>query len=179
MKNESTYRKFRVSAAVSLAATLVVGCAGGSSPSRLQTNSQQPASQTLSITTAALPAGSFGQFYKAQLQASGGVPPYRWLVLRGAGEADPLDSGVWLDPDSGLLSGVLTGGLQFIALVSDSAQHRASRELTLTLSPAPIKILTTVLPPATVGAAYTAPIATNDDLFMVQFALVTPPNSLP
>src|SRR5438067_4287840 len=177
MKNESTYRKyspFRLRAALGLATPLVVGCAGGSSPSRLQTNSQQPASQTLSITTAALPAGSFGQFYKAQLQASGGVPPYRWVVFFGF---DPLQSGLWLDPDTGLLSGVLTGGLQFTALVSDSANHNASRDLTLTLSPTPVKILTTILPPATVGAAYTAPIATN--LFMVQFALVTPPSSLP
>src|SRR5438552_9447758 len=88
----------RLCAALSLAAVLIVGCAGGSSPSHFQSNSQPAAPQTLAITTAALPSGTFGQFYQAQLQASGGVPPYRWLVLGGAGDADPLDSGLWLDP---------------------------------------------------------------------------------
>ena len=96
----------------------------------------------LSISTApTLPAGVSGVSYSATLAATGGTPPYTWSVLAQAG---PLPPGLALDPSTGHLTGTPTAGgnYQFLAGVSDAAEHTASNT---TASP---------LPDGAVGSAY-------------------------
>src|SRR5438552_4137172 len=90
------------------ATTLLTGCAGKSSPSQAFT-AQAPVSQQLVITTTALPAGTYGQFFDATLQVSGGVPPYQWFAVQG----DLLSIGLTLNQSTGEINGVLSGGLAF------------------------------------------------------------------
>jgi hypothetical protein len=73
--------------------------------------------QPLRIRTTTLPAPVAGDYYNFQLQASGGVPPYRWAVAAGA-----LPAGLQLDP-SGLLAGTpaRAGAFQFTVRLTDSA----------------------------------------------------------
>src|SRR5256885_6581379 len=96
-----------------LLSLLLMGCAGGGSPNpAASTPTAVPVQPALTITTSGnLTPGTFGQFYKTTLQASGGTPPYEWIAVQG----DPLVSGLTLSMDTGELSGVLTGQVQFMA----------------------------------------------------------------
>ncbi len=70
----------------------------------------------LIINTANLPFATIGIPYSAQLRASGGVPPYSWQIVSGH-----LPTGLTLDPDTGLISGVSTdyNAESFDVLVAD------------------------------------------------------------
>lgn len=83
------------------------------------------------------------------LQAQGGTPPLRWAVTEGV-----LPAGVTLS-EHGLLSGVPSeaGKHTFTVTVADAAERTASRALTLSVFKPPA-LLTSSLPPGTVGAAY-------------------------
>lgn len=83
------------------------------------------------------------------LEAQGGTPPLRWAVTEGS-----LPAGVTLS-DAGLLSGVPSkaGAHTFTVTVADAAERTASRALTLSVFKPPA-LLTSSLPPGTVGAAY-------------------------
>jgi hypothetical protein len=72
----------------------------------------------VSITTTTLPNGSFGTGYSAFVQATGGVPPYRFAVVGGS-----LPSGLSLDPDTGAITGTPNGAIgtsNFVVEVRDS-----------------------------------------------------------
>jgi len=90
--------------------------------------------------------------YSSVLVATGGSPPYSWLVVGGF-----LPPGLFLNP-SGILSGTPTtaGTFIFTVRVSDTLQSASQlKTLQLTVSPPPFSISTTSpLPVATVGAAY-------------------------
>lgn len=72
----------------------------------------------LAITSAAPDAGTVGVPYSFTFTATGGVPPYTWSVTAGA-----LESGLSLDPTSGILSGTPTaaGDATYTITVTDSA----------------------------------------------------------
>ena len=55
----------------------------------------------LAIVTASLPMAHAGFLYSAQMRATGGQPPYLWMVTGGV-----LPEGMQLDAQSGQISGV-------------------------------------------------------------------------
>ena len=75
------------------------------------------AQSTLSITTTTIPAASAGIAYSVQLQATGGVPPYKWTISTGT-----LPAGLTLST-GGLISGIpgSAGTSNFTAQVTDSS----------------------------------------------------------
>jgi hypothetical protein len=85
---------------------------------------------TLTITSQALPTAAPRQQYDFTLEATGGVPPYRWEVTGGE-----LPNGVDLNATTGLISGVPaeTGQFEFVVTVSDSAEppHTATRNFAI------------------------------------------------
>jgi len=139
---------------------LLAGCAGGGSskPPVVTTPTPMPVQTALSITTKGnLAPGTFGQFYQTTLQATGGTPPYQWSAIQG----DPLAAGLTLSTDTGELSGVITGQAQFTAGVMDAKQHTATASVTVPLNSAPVKIITSILPPATLNHLYNVTIQCN------------------
>jgi Putative Ig domain len=91
---------------------LLLGCAQGS---------PAPMSTKLAISTSSLPAGNLDHSYSVQLQAIGGVAPYRWTIVSGI-----LPSGLNLS-STGLLSGTptLSGDFNLTIQVTDSALSTA------------------------------------------------------
>jgi hypothetical protein len=95
---------------------------------------------TLRIMTTALPQGEEGVSYQAQLEASGGTPPYHdWEVISGS-----LPLGLSLDPDIGEITGtpenimdIPENGETFPFTVSvedtSSPPQTASKELSITI----------------------------------------------
>ncbi|MEZ5403037.1 MAG: putative Ig domain-containing protein [Bryobacteraceae bacterium] len=83
---------------------------------------------SLSITTACpLPDAGQGQPYSATLAASGGTPPYTWVIARGS-----LPTGLALTP-GGLLAGAPTipGPSQFTFRATDSRSLSTEKDCTL------------------------------------------------
>jgi hypothetical protein len=89
----------------------------------------------LQITTTSLPSGNHGSPYGAQLNASGGVPPYSWALAPGSG---PLPPDLMLDPN-GLISGTLSaaGTFNFTVRVADAIAHTIDQALAITVNVAP------------------------------------------
>ena len=75
-----------------------------------------PASDSLSISTNALPKASLWEPYIANLQASGGIEPYHWHIVEGS-----VPRGFVLN-ESGTLTGVMDepGDFEFTVLVTDN-----------------------------------------------------------
>lgn len=71
-----------------------------------------------------LPDGVHGQAYSQTLQASGGVPPYKWM------EDNPprLPNGLSLDSKTGLISGVpTTAGIYLVGVQVADSEKPAQR----------------------------------------------------
>lgn len=87
-----------------------------------------PATPTLTITTATLPVATVGSAYSQQLGASGGAPAYTWTT------PGPLPSGIQLS-GGGLLSGTPTvaGSFPFTVTLTDSAKATKTQSYTLTV----------------------------------------------
>src|SRR5205085_8837314 len=85
---------------------------------------------TLTITSQALPTAAPRQQYDFTLEATGGVPPYRWEVTSGE-----LPTGLDLNATTGVISGVPaeTGQFEFVVAVIDSAEppHTATRNFAI------------------------------------------------
>jgi hypothetical protein len=93
---------------------------------------KQPATPLAFSTTAPLPQGSVGVEYKERLFATGGTPPYSWVITSGT-KPDGLDMST-----SGVLSGKPTADntYEFAAKVTDSADTSVPpRQFTLTIMP--------------------------------------------
>lgn len=104
----------------------------------------------LTIQTVSLPQGTVNQGYTANLTATGGAPPYTWLV-------NGLPSGLLLNPTTGAITGTPTqsGNFPLSIRVQDS-QTSVSASLTLTINAAAstLQINPATLPSGTVGLAY-------------------------
>jgi hypothetical protein len=84
----------------------------------------------LAIATASVPAGTVGQAYSTQLNATGGTTPYTWSVGSGS-----LAAGLSLS-GAGVISGTPTtaGSSTFTATVNDATSQTASSSFTLTVA---------------------------------------------
>ncbi len=80
----------------------------------------------LVVVPSSLPVGTVGSSYSFQLQATGGVPPYTWMIIDGA-----LPSDLVLDASTGLISGTatMTGTFSFTVQVTDSSAPQNSARL--------------------------------------------------
>jgi putative Ig domain-containing protein len=120
----------------------------------------RPGGATLQITTTGLPPARTRTLYKAQLAASGGTTPYAWSISAGR-----FPSTLTLT-STGAIVGTPTvaASYTFTVQVTDASnpQQTAQRQLTLTVLANPaggLAILTRLLPPARVDAAYMATLA--------------------
>lgn len=97
-----------------------------------------------------LPNGLEGQPYTFSFQASGGHPPFRWIL----GGSPP--SNLTIDPSTGVLSGTPTAPFNdnVVVFVEDSAAPVHSAEAASSLSiEAKLRIDTAILPPIATGSA--------------------------
>ncbi|OFW03357.1 MAG: hypothetical protein A3G20_05600, partial [Acidobacteria bacterium RIFCSPLOWO2_12_FULL_59_11] len=106
----------------------------------------------LSVTTAALAAGTISLAYSQTLAASGGKTPYTWGVIAGT-----LPTGLSLAGGSGVISGTPTGTgtWNFTVQATDSGGRTASQALSITIYSG-LTITTAALSDGTVTAAYSA-----------------------
>lgn len=104
----------------------------------------------LGLSTPQLPQGTVGQAYSATLGATGGTTPYTWSVTSGS-----LPAGIALSP-AGTLSGTPTtaGTSSAVVQVTDASAQHATETITMVVNPSPVAVTTSVLPSASVGAAY-------------------------
>jgi hypothetical protein len=104
----------------------------------------------------ALPAGNLGSPYSKSFSGTGGVPPYHWGV--GGGFIPP---GLTLSSE-GTLSGTPTvaGNFTFAVSLTDSTGSGVGANFTLAIQATGLSITSSSsLPPATVGAGYTASLS--------------------
>jgi hypothetical protein len=86
----------------------------------------------LTITTSTLAGGTVGSSYSQNLNASGGTPPYSWIVVAGLGT---LPSGLNLS-GGGAITGTPTaaGTSNFTVRVTDNAGGTAQKALSIVIS---------------------------------------------
>ena len=113
----------------------------------------------LAIVAPALPSAVYGQAYAQTLQATGGVPSYKWSITSGS-----LPTGLTLSP-AGVISGAPTasGTSNFTATVHDSGNpvQKASLGMTIVVAPATLQIIPPTLPAAIAGASYSQTLQAN------------------
>ncbi len=106
---------------------------------------------TLALTTASLPAGTYGTAYTTTLAASGGVGPYTW-------SSTALPTGLSLNASTGVLSGTPTatnaGTVSFTVTDAGTPQQTQTAPLTLTINPGTPLVTTASIPAATVNVPY-------------------------
>jgi uncharacterized protein YhjY with autotransporter beta-barrel domain len=102
------------------------------------------------VTTASLPAATFGAAYSQTLAASGGTAPYTWSLSGGA-----LPTGLSVSA-AGVISGTPTqaGAFSPTFTVTDSASRTGTKNLPLNVAAPTITVSPATLPGGTVGAAY-------------------------
>jgi Phosphoesterase family/Putative Ig domain/Cellulase (glycosyl hydrolase family 5) len=141
----------------------------------------------LKITTnSILPVGTTNLPYLAQLNATGGVPPYTWTFAGGQ-----LPSGLTL-AGSGIVSGIPSnsGTYVFLATVTDSASHTATGTFTISVnigstggggggggSTSPLAIGTVGLPTGTTFSSYSFQLVATGGLLPYTWTLTS--GSLP
>ena len=108
-------------------------------------------SSVLAIGTSDLPDATVGVAYGRTLAAFGGDPDFSWLLDSGS-----LPPGLSLN-QSGSITGTpsTAGTFNFVVKVTDVKSNLATKALTLIVKPAaPLTIVTTQLPRASVGSTY-------------------------
>lgn len=108
----------------------------------------------LSVTTASLPGGTLGTAYSQTLQATGGAGTYTWA-------AGALPAGLNLNTSTGVISGTPTGSttgpVNFTVTVTDGetpTAKSAAKQLSITISAAPLSVVTTSLPSGVANSVY-------------------------
>ena len=115
------------------------------------------AANQLSITTTSLEAATVGTAYSETLAATGGTPPYSWMVSGGT-----FAPGLSITVSTGVISGTPTaaGTYNFTVRAEDSSSPAQSATQNLSIVVAsgtqPLTITTTSVPSGTVGTAYSA-----------------------
>ncbi len=135
--------------------TLTAAQNGNSAYLQSSVSQSFPVLAALSIQEVSLPAGTLGVPYSAAIAAQGGTSPYQWSLASGS-----LPSGLILATATGTIMGTpgALGTFSFVANVSDSSSPAltVSKSLTITVSPATLKIATTSLAAGTAGVSYQA-----------------------
>jgi hypothetical protein len=105
----------------------------------------------LVITTSTLETATVGTYYQAILEATGGLPPYRWGMAPRA-----LPAGLSFNEETGLISGTpeVVSNATLTVGVSDTLGTRASAVLDLIILPAALAIITESLSEATIDEFY-------------------------
>jgi hypothetical protein len=126
----------------------------------------------LVITTTSLPGGTVGAPYSASLAAIGGSTPYTWSPA----PTSTFPAGLTLNP-AGTITGTpaTAGTAKFTVQVTDAATptQTTTRELTITVVPAPLVVTTMSLPAATYGAPYTVTLTATGGTTPYQWSLAT------
>jgi hypothetical protein len=122
---------------------LSISCSAGCAGRGTSIGTSTPARGALEITTKTLPAGSELASYAATLNASGGIPPYKWTALDGQ-----MPAGLVLDSDSGFISGNPTGAgsFSFVATLRDAANSSISDRFSISISQGAAPAISTVVP---------------------------------
>jgi len=112
----------------------------------------------VSISTMALPAGSEGISYLAEIDANGGTPPYTWSLATGS-----LPAGLAMQPSSGVISGSPTaqGNFTFTLAAKDSSPTPQTQTQSLTVAigaPRPLTITTYSLLDGTLDTLYNSKV---------------------
>jgi hypothetical protein len=133
----------------------------------------------LSITTSSLPGGTLGTAYSATLAATGGITPYTWSISAGS-----LPAGLTLNSSTGVISGTptgsVTGQINFTVKVTDAevpTPATATAALSITISAAPLTVVTSSLPTGVDGSAYSATLQAAGGVTPYSWAVTT--GSLP
>ncbi|HSB10862.1 MAG TPA: putative Ig domain-containing protein [Blastocatellia bacterium] len=120
--------------------TVQVVDADGAKDQKNFTLNVSPAPLLIGDTT--VPECEAGSPLTFQLSATGGVAPYRWGVSVGS-----LPAGVVLNTETGLLSGTPANAGTFNAtvIVTDAMAASAMKSLSITVTPSPLKLITSIL----------------------------------
>lgn len=132
-----------------------------------------PGPGALTITTASLPDGVVNFPYATTLGGSGGITPYNWSVT------PALPGNLSLDPITGAITG--TPGAQgttshtFTLRDSSTPQQTVQKQLTLTINTAPpvLSIITTSLPPGSVGQSYNETVQATGGTGPLTWSIIT------
>ena len=108
----------------------------------------QSSATALAVSSGPLPKAFLRQTYGYQLNAEGGIPPYRWTLATG-----DLPAGMSLDP-KGLLAGAPqgTGDFHFTVTATDSSRPGNQRHQEFTLRVVAPLFVEWSHPPAIVGS---------------------------
>jgi len=117
-----------------------------------------PALSPLQITTFSLPNGMQGQFYSANLNASGGNPPYTWMLS----PSNNLPAGLNLSTN-GLISGTPSqaGTNCFSVQVTDASSNTTNGTICLIINFSFLQVTTTTLPNGSEGVFYSFPLGAS------------------
>ena len=129
------------------------------------------------ITTTSLQDAEVSAPYSVQVVAGGGDGKYQWSLAAGA-----LPGGLTLSK-TGLITGQAeaVGSSTFTVKVTDGVGHSATEVLSISVNPFDqvLTIETVNPPPASTGQLYNFTIAAVGGVPPYQWALVTPPSTLP
>src|SRR6185437_8997610 len=105
----------------------------------------------LKVMSTSFAQGIYGRPYSGTLQATGGIPGYRWTVASGS-----LPAGLALNNSTGTISGtpIAGGTAAFTAAVTDTTNQTASALVTINVAATPLTITASTLAAANNGAAY-------------------------
>jgi hypothetical protein len=126
--------------------------------------------RALVIADAAVPESKVGQPFNLQLNASGGIPPYRWRLLEGS-----MPPGITFNPDTGLISGSPTqeGTFTFTMLIADTVATTSSKTLSITVRGGPLKFVTDMLETAGRLSQYSQTLAIGGGEAPYRWSLMT------
>ena len=111
-----------------------------------------PVSSPLQVTTTFLPNGTNGAFYNQSLGATGGQPPYHWLLSPFSASLPPS----LVLATNGLISGIpgSNGTFFFSVRAIDSTSATADQSLSVTIGTTPLQVVTATLPDAAQNGFY-------------------------
>ena len=86
----------------------------------------------VAIATTSVPAGVVKAAYRAPLAATGGIGPYKWVLVTGSGK---LPAGLTLNATTGVIAGkpTKTGPFNFTVKVTDARKQSDIQTFTLTI----------------------------------------------